>query len=191
MNRRQFIACVFASLALTWAATAFALSPEMAAQRSRLELQEPPQKAATVVPLLKQMQSLPAIDGRREMKEVTLVGQIGGMPNPWKETHPDFPWYKNQATFFLLDTKLASQFAHHAKHHGGSHDCAFCQNLAAKNAHAVAVVNLVDEDGKILKADARDLMGLQEKQTVVVRGRAELLGGQMLVIHADGIHVRR
>ena len=184
------IAAVFASLA-AWTTLAAATSPEIDAHRSRLELAQQPKQAISVVPLLKQLKALPAIDGRRELQDVTLVGQIGGMPNPWKETHPSFPWFKGQASFFLLDTKLAGQFAHHAAHHGGSHDCAFCQNLAAKNAHAVAVVNLVDENGKTLKIDSRDLLGLEEQQTVTVHGRAELLGGQMLVIYADGIHVDR
>jgi hypothetical protein len=189
MNRAVSYVCIFASLLA--ATAAYALTPEQAAERSRLELPVAPPQASSVVPLLKKLKAQPEVDGRRELKDVTLVGQIGGMPNPWKETHPDFPWFKNQASFFVLDSKLAQQFAHHAHHHGGHHDCTFCQNLAAKNAHAVAVVNLTDENGKILKVDSRDLLGLEEKQTVVVRGRAELLGGTMMVLHADGIHVRR
>ena len=57
--------------------------------------------------------------------EVVVVGQIGGMPNVWTDTHPDFPWYAGQSSFFLVDTKIAAQFATHAKKHGGNHSCAF------------------------------------------------------------------
>ena len=107
---------------------------------------------------------------------MTVVGQIGGMPNVWPDLHPNFPWYEKQASFFVVDKKIASMFAEHAKHHGGnSSNCAFCQSLAAKNAHAVAVVNLVDENGEIIRLDARELLGLKENQTVVIRGKARLL----------------
>jgi hypothetical protein len=124
-------------------------------------------------------------------QEVVVAGQIGGMPNVWPETHPDFPWYKDQASFFLVDSKVAAQFATHAKKHGENHNCSFCQSLARKNANAIAVVNLTDEHGKTLRIDMRELMDLKERRTVVVRGKAKLLGGRLLVIDADGIHVPR
>jgi hypothetical protein len=124
-------------------------------------------------------------------REVVLSGQIGGMPNLWPEQHPKFPWYEKQASFFFVDSKIASQFATHAKQHGGnSHNCAFCQALAAKNAHAIAVVNFVDEKGDIIRVDSRELLGLKENQTITIRGKARLLGGSMLVIDADGIYAR-
>jgi hypothetical protein len=90
-----------------------------------------------------------------------------------------------------VDSKVAAQFTKHAKHHGGNHNCAFCQSLARKNAHAVAVVNLIDEAGKPIAIDSRELLGLKANQTVVVRGKAKLLGGRLLVIDADGIHLPR
>jgi hypothetical protein len=121
--------------------------------------------------------------------DVAVTGQIGGMPNVWADTHPNFPWYAGQASFFLVDKKIAAQFAAHAKQHGGNHNCAFCRSLAAKNAHAAAVVNLIDEHGEIVRIDSRELLGLKEHQTVTVRGTAKLLGGKLLVIDATGIHV--
>ena len=113
------------------------------------------------------------------------------MPNVWPETHPDFPWYKGQASFFLVDSKIASQFATHAKKHSGNHNCSFCQSLARKNAGAIAVVNLTDEQGETLRIDSRELLDLDEGTTVAVRGKAKLLGGRLLVIDADGIHLPR
>lgn len=161
---------------------------DIASHRTRLDLPEKPDRAMNVLAVLEQLKA-ESKRGAASIEIVTVVGQIGGMPNPWTETHPDFPWFAGQASFFLLDKKVAAQFAHHAQNHGGNHQCAFCKSLAAKNAHAAAVVNLVDEQGKILKIDARDLLDLREGQTVTIRGRAELLGGTMLVLHADGIHL--
>lgn len=188
MPRLLTIASLFFLLA---APSSFVLAVDVAAQRSRLELASPPEQPASIVTTIQQLKAQPAQPGKPSTKQVTVVGQIGGMPNPWTETHPDFPWFAGQASFFLLDHKVAAQFAKHAKSHGGNHNCSFCQRLAAKNARNIAVVNLVDEDGKILKIDSRELFGLKENQQVVIRGRAELLGGTMLVIHADGVHIRR
>jgi hypothetical protein len=168
-----------------------ASSPEIASHRARLELTSVPHEPAQVLSLLKRLKTQPKQANPPQLAEVIVAGQIGGMPNPWSDSHPNFPWFAGQASFFLVDSKVAGQFAHHAKNHGGSTNCAFCQRLAEKNAHAVAVVNLIGDDGKIVPIDSRELFPLREGQSVVVRGRAELLGGTMLVIHADGIHVRR
>ena len=168
-----------------------AASPDVAVHRSRLELTASPRDPVQVLDVLKELKKRPPQAKSAPLEDVTVVGQLGGMPNPWRDTHPDFPWFAGQASFFLLDGKVAVQFANHAKHHGGDHNCAFCQRLAEKSAHAVAVVNLVGDDGNIVPIDSRELFPLREGQSVVVRGRAELLGGTMLVIHAEGLHVRR
>jgi hypothetical protein len=176
----------------SWAVLgATAASPVIEAHRSRLELASVPGKPTQVLELVGQLKSRQQQSRSPQLEPVILIGQIGGLPNPWSDTHPDFPWFAGQASFFLLDAKVATQFADHAKSHGGDHNCVFCQRLAAKSAHAVAVVNLVDDEGATLRIDTRDLFPLREGQSVVVRGRAELLGGTMLVIHADGLQVRR
>ena len=78
------------------------------------------------------------------------------------------------------------------KQHGGNtSNCVFCRRLAEKNAHAIAVVNFVDEAGNILPVDARELLALREGQTIVVRGTAKLLGGTMLIINANGVYFRQ
>ena len=56
---------------------------------------------------------------------------------------------------------------------------------------ATAVVKFVDADGKIIKEDARKLLGLTELQTVVVRGAAERDDEGNLTILADGLFVRK
>ena len=159
------------------------------AHRARLRLAETPRDAEGVLAVQKQLVAAKRQEAAASEVDVVVVGQIGGMPNVWPETHPDFPWYKGQSSFFLVDTKIAAQFATHAKKHGGNHNCSFCQSLARKNASAIAVVNLTDEQGKTLRVDARELFELNENATVVVRGKAKLLGGRLLVIDADGMHI--
>jgi hypothetical protein len=191
MRGSIMIVCLVCLFAGTSGVSLAADSAELAAQRSRLELASVPAEPAGVLAVIQQLKAQPAHPGKPPTREVTVTGQIGGMPNPWHDTHPDFPWFAGQASLFLLDNKIAAQFASHARSHGGHHNCAFCQRLAAKQAHTVAVVNFVDEEGQILKIDARELLGLIENQRIIVRGRAEFLGGTMLVIHADGVHIRR
>jgi len=162
---------------------------DAARQQQRLRLADEPKDAQQVLAVQK---AFIAAKGRKDApqtRDVVITGQVGGMPNVWPQLHPKFPWYEGQASFFLVDSKIAAQFANHAKQHGGSnHNCAFCQSLAEKNAHAIAVVNFVDEKGEIIRTDARELLGLKENQTVVIRGKARLLGGAMVVVDADGFY---
>jgi hypothetical protein len=184
--------CVVCVVVAAFSADAFGVNNlNLAAHRSRLRLDSPPSPAAQVLDVQKRLVAAKTQPDAPKTRDVVVIGQIGGMPNVWPETHPEFPWYKGQASFFLVDSKLAAQFASHAKRHGGGHECAFCKGLAAKNAHAIAVVNFVDENGEILRVDARELLALKENQTVTIRGKAKLLAGSMLVIEADGIFVPR
>jgi hypothetical protein len=179
-----------AVLALVSSGHCFAAgNSEIAAHQARLQIPEAPKDPQGVLTVQKELAATKKQTAPTGPREFVVVGQIGGMPNVWPETHPDFPWYKGQASFFLVDTKVAAQFATHAKKHGGNHNCSVCQSLARKNASAIAVVNLTDEQGKILRIDARELLGLEENATVVVRGKAKLMGGRLLVIDADGIHL--
>jgi hypothetical protein len=179
------------SLMLAGVAAAWAIgNADVASHRARLRLAEPPEQRQEVLAVQQRLSAEKNDPAAQKSREVVLVGQIGGMPNVWPESHPDFPWYAGQASFFLVDNKIAVHFAAHAKAHGGQ-DCEFCRQLAMKNAHAVAVVNLVDAQGKILEIDSRTLFSLREGQTVVVRGRAKLLAGAMLVVDADGIYLPR
>jgi hypothetical protein len=181
--------CAVSILLAALAADAFAVNNlNLAAHRSRLRLAAPPGDAAQVLDVQKRLLAAKTQPDAPKTRDVVVTGQIGGMPNVWPETHPDFPWYRGQASFFLVDSKVAAQFAAHARRHGGGHECAFCKGLAAKNVHAIAVVNFVDEEGQILRVDTRELLDLKENQTVTLRGKAKLLAGSMLVIDADGIY---
>jgi hypothetical protein len=162
---------------------------EIAAHQARLQIAEAPTDPQGVLAVQKELLAAKRQAAMPSSRDCVVIGQIGGMPNVWPETHPDFPWYRGQASFFLVDSKIAAQFASHAKKHGANHNCSFCQSLARKNASAIAVVNLTDEQGKTLRIDSRELLGLKENSTVVVRGKAKLMSGRLLVIEADGIHL--
>ena len=103
-----------------------------AGQRQRLQLTEEPKSPQSVLAVQKAFAAAQSQPNTPTTRDVVLVGQIGGMPNVWPEQHPTFPWYEGQASLFLVDSKIAAQFAAHAKQHGGNHSCAFCQSLAAK-----------------------------------------------------------
>jgi hypothetical protein len=180
--------CILAGPVVATTVALAAGSIDAASHRSRLTISEEPKDAQQVLFVQKTMAAARTKANPAETRVVTVVGQIGGMPNVWPDLHPNFPWYQGQASFFLVDKKIAAMFTEHAKQHGGSTaNCSFCQSLAAKNANAIAVVNLVDEQGEILRMDTRELLGLKENQTVVIHGKARLLGGSMLVIDADGV----
>jgi hypothetical protein len=164
--------------------------PDVTRLQQQLRLSEEPKDVQQVLAVQKSFVAGRSKPNAETTRGVVISGQIGGMSNLWPEQHPKFPWYEGQASFFLVDSKIASQFAAHAKHHGAGHNCAFCQALAEKNATAIAVVNFVDEKGEIIRTDARELLGLKENQTVIVRGKAKLLGGAMLVIDADGVYTK-
>jgi hypothetical protein len=122
-------------------------------------------------------------------QEVVVVGKIGGMPNPWPEKEPDFPWKKQVATVFLVDPATAEEFGH--SEHDKACDCPFCARKVKDNIDSLAVVNFVDPSGEVLHIGAQPLLDLEEQATIVVRGQARLVGGKMLVIDADAMYVRR
>lgn len=123
--------------------------------------------------------------------DVVLVGSVGGVPNPSEQSHPEFPFAKNQAVFFLADPEAVLEMEEHEHQHAPGEECSFCAAHAADSAHLLAVVQFADEAGKPLPVDIRDLFNLKEKETVVVRGKAKVAPGGILTVDADGLYVRR
>lgn len=126
-----------------------------------------------------------------EAKEVAMVGQIGGLANPWEETQPEFPFSTHYAVFFLADPQAVAEHAEAGHVHAPGEECAFCAAHAAENSELFAMVRLVDEAGKVLPVDSRELFDIKEGDTVVVKGSAQIVEGGMLVVKADGIYVRK
>ena len=122
------------------------------------------------------------IDVRQSAKnndEVVLVGKIGGSENPWIE---------GRAIFTLVDESLKS-----------------CDQIPGDNCpvpwdyccatdklkDASALITMVDENGKPIKIDARELLGVRELTQVVVKGKAKRDDAGNLTILANGVFVKK
>ncbi len=126
-----------------------------------------------------------------EAREVAMVGQVGGLANPWEETQPEFPFSSNFAIFFLADPQAVAEHAEAGHVHAPGEECAFCAAHAEENSELFAMVRLVDENGKPIPVDSRQLFDVKENDTVVVKGTAQILEGGMLVVKATGVYVRK
>jgi hypothetical protein len=123
--------------------------------------------------------------------DVVLVGVVGGVPNPFEQASPEFPFTKHQAMFFLADPEAVAELEEHGHQHAPGEECAFCLANAADASELIAAVQFVDERGKVLPIDARDLFDLKAKETVVVKGSAKVVPGGILTVNATGLYVRR
>jgi len=126
-----------------------------------------------------------------EPSEVVLVGQIGGLSNPWKETQPDFPFARNQAAFFLADPMAVVENEESGHVHAPGEECAFCEAHAADRSAMLAMVRFLDENGKVLRTDVRQLFDVKENDTVVIQGTARVIEGGMMVVDATGLYIRQ
>ena len=94
-----------------------------------------------------------------------------------------------RALFLVADPSLAVGSDDHAHECGDG--CPFCVKKREDQTEALAVVEFVDDAGKVLPYDVRQLFGVAENQIVVVRGQPRIddLGG--LIISARGLYIRR
>lgn len=123
--------------------------------------------------------------------DVVLVGTVGGVANPSVQSYPEFPFAERKAIFFLADPAAVGEFEEHAHKHAPGEECAFCAAHAADHITSLALVHFKGEDGKPLAVDARELFGLKDQDTVVVRGKAKMTPTGMLEVDATGLYVRR
>ncbi|NOZ40366.1 MAG: hypothetical protein GXP24_09085 [Planctomycetes bacterium] len=126
-----------------------------------------------------------------ESMNVVMVGHIGGLANPWAEVQPEFPFAKARAVFFLADPRAIVENEESGHSHAPGEECSFCAAHAEDQADMLAMVQLVDEEGKVLPTDVRQLFDVKEKDTVVVSGKARVTAGGILVVDAQGIFVRK
>jgi len=147
-------------------------SPEHAALGQKFLLAEEPGGAVGIIDY---RESPPT----EEQADVTLVGRIGG---------GKLTWSNQSATFLLSDP--THEIGAGAEHECHSDNCPFCKGKTNAD-HAQAIVMLMGSDGKVPAVDARKLLPLEEGQTVVVSGRAEVNAIGQLVVHARGLYVRQ
>jgi hypothetical protein len=123
--------------------------------------------------------------------DVLMVGTIGGLANPWEETQPNFPFAKNQASFFLADPGAVAELEASGHVHAPGEECAFCAAHAADGSSMLAMVQFADENGDILPIGIPQMFDVKEQDTVVIQGKARIVAGGMMIVDATGIYVRR
>lgn len=94
-------------------------------------------------------------------EEVMVIGRIGGSVDPWVE---------GRAAFSLVDRSLAACTDIPGDTCPTPWD--YCC-VTDKLPKATALVKVVNDEGDIVSSDARELLGLKELQTVVVKGKAQ------------------
>jgi len=180
-------------------------SAALAKQHSRLLLAEEPEGVKTVFGVREMLLALQAEKDAEdhsghnhapgahhiEAQEVVMVGQIGGLANPWKETQPDFPFGKGQAVVFLADLGAVAEIEGEGHNHAPGEECAFCASHAEDTSTMLARVRFLDEEGKTLPMEVQQLLDVKGKEIVVVRGLARIVTGGILLVDATGFYVRR
>lgn len=122
------------------------------------------------------------IEARESAQDGTplvLVGRVGGSTNPWID---------GRAAFTLLDASMTVVAEGEAAGEGEicTGDCCATERLAC-----TTLVKVVDDAGKIIPVDSRELFGLQESDMVVVQGTAKKDKEGNFTMLAKGVYVRR
>lgn len=110
-------------------------------------------------------------------QEVVVIGRIGGSRTPWID---------GRAAFSVVDRSLAACSDIPGDNCPTPWDyCCETDKLPA----ATTLVKFVDAEGNLLATDARELFGLEELQTVVVKGKAQRDEAGNVTILASEIYV--
>ncbi len=115
----------------------------------------------------------------KEGEEVTLRGQIGGQAKD--------VFNASRASFWLADMKLVSC----NKIPGDKCETPwdFCCVPITEKAANIAIVQVVDEKGRLVKASLKGANGLDHLGVVVVKGKVAKADGKNLIINATGIYL--
>lgn len=121
------------------------------------------------------------IDVRRDAgdgQEVVVIGRIGGSVDPW---------IKDRAGFQIVDQKFKP--CNERADDACETPWDYCCDPQDELRKGMALIKVVDAEGKTVPVDARKLLGVKELQTVVVKGTARREGGNLTVL-ASGIYLR-
>lgn len=119
------------------------------------------------------------LDAREQAQDgeaVVVVGRVGGGVKPWID---------GRAAFLLVDTRILPSC------NEGEKCDENCPSCAEAILSASTMVKFLGNDGKVLPIDARNLLGVKEQQTVVVRGIANRDKAGNVTIAGEKIYVRR
>ncbi len=145
----------------------FAAEKDAADQKGYL-LEEEPKDAKAVIKVRKEA---------KNGDEVVVVGRIGGRTNPW---------VKGAAAFSIVDevVKSCDQIP------GDTCPTPWDYCCEAGLPEKALFVSLVDDAGKIVKKDARQLLKVRELQTVVIKGKVKRDKTNNVSIQATGLYAR-
>lgn len=123
--------------------------------------------------------AIPVGDARQSAEdkdEVVLVGRIGGSAKPFVD---------GIAAFTIVDPKVP----HCSAEEGCPTPWDYCceQGQVKDN---IAMVKIIDAQGKPVAEDARELLGVKELSTVVVRGKAQRDPEGNLAVLADQVFLK-
>ncbi len=136
---------------------------------SRFRLSEEPDGAVGV------------IDARESAEDgapLVLVGRIGGAAKPWVE---------GRAAFTLLDASMSIVAE---GEDSGEEEVCMGDCCATERLSCTTLVKVVDEQGKLVPVDSRELLGLKESDMVVVTGTAKKDQSGNFTMLASGVYVR-
>jgi hypothetical protein len=135
---------------------------------SSLVLKKEPKGAVDILALKKDV---------KDQQDVVVVGRIGGRVNPW---------VKGTAVFPIVDRSLrpCNEIPGDACKTPWDY-C--CETNVPK---ATLLVMFVDDKGKVIKKDPRELFEVKELSTVVVQGKAKRDKAGNVTVLASKIHVR-
>lgn len=147
--------------------TDLATAPKPSAEGARYVLATEPAAAVPVGTARETVQ---------DTEEVTLVGRVGGSADPFVD---------GLVAFTIVDPKVP----YCPDEEGCPTPWDYCckQDQVKEN---VATVKLVDDDGKIVTGDARQLLGIKELATVVVQGKATRDDQGNLTVTTSNLFVR-
>jgi hypothetical protein len=114
-------------------------------------LEKEPKEASDVIAIRKDS---------KDQQDVVVVGRIGGRRTPW---------VKGMAAFSVVDRSLTPC----NEIEGDTCKTPWDYCCEADLPKATLLVMLTDKDGKVVKKDARELLGVKELDTVTIQGKAK------------------
>lgn len=110
--------------------------------------------------------------------KVVIIGRIGGS---------DMPWVEGRAAFSIVDRALEACGDRTDDHCPLPWDyCCELERLPTSKA----LIKVINQDGQLVKTDARELLGVTELQTVIVQGKASRDDANNLTILATGLYLK-
>lgn len=147
------------------------IDPEVLALRQKLILTVSPGEPVSVGPIRKALKA----DDAPDSMDVVIRGRIYiGDASPWEN---------GKAAFVATDAT-----GHEGESDHDPHTCPFCKTHIEDY---FLFVSFRGDDGKVIGVDSRKLFGLQEKQRVVVKGKAGLSANGEVMIDGTGVFVEK